>query len=226
MHHRRSIRLPGYDYTQAGVYFVTVVSYGRMCWFGKLDGDEICLSQAGQVAETEWQRLEKRFPGVVVDEFTTIMPKPIHGIIFLPEAREAKVKELSPIAGWEGKDASPTVGARGKGMAPTVGARQKEASMIEMTLFASPLPALPSPQPPSPVPHGPRAGELGTIVGAYKSTTARLINGINHTPGAPFWQRNYYEHIIRSEEDLDRIRVYIQDNPRRWADDKENLRWK
>ena len=66
-------------------------------------------------------------------------------------------------------------------------------------------------------------GELGTIVGTYKSTTARLINGINHTPGVPFWQRNYYEHIIRSEEDLDRIRVYIQDNPRRWPGDKENL---
>jgi putative transposase len=52
MHHRRSIRLQGYDTTQAGVYFVTVVNYGRMGWFGKPDGDEICLSQAGQV----WQK--------------------------------------------------------------------------------------------------------------------------------------------------------------------------
>ena len=85
-----------------------------MCWFGKLDGDDICLSQAGQVAETEWQRLEKRFPGVVVDESSTIMPNHIHGIIHLPDVGGANVKDISRIAGWEGKDASPTVGARQK----------------------------------------------------------------------------------------------------------------
>jgi len=105
------------------------------------------LSQAGQVAKGEWQRLEKRFPGVVVDESTTIMPQPIHGIIFLPEAREAKVKDISPIIGVKsegisgivgsgtedssppvranGEEISPTGGWEGKDMSPTGGARAK-----------------------------------------------------------------------------------------------------
>jgi putative transposase len=48
------------------------------------------------------------------------------------------------------------------------------------------------------------------------------INGLRGTPGIPVWQRNYYEHVVRHEDDLDRIRRYIQDNPRRWAFDRDN----
>lgn len=66
-------------------------------------------------------------------------------------------------------------------------------------------------------------GSLGVIIGAYKSTTARLINGIRRTPGAPVWQRNYYEHIIRDESEWVRIRAYIQANPANWPQDRENL---
>jgi putative transposase len=45
---------------------------------------------------------------------------------------------------------------------------------------------------------------------------------MRHTPGVPIWQRNYFEHVIRSEESLNRIRQYILDNPARWAFDREN----
>jgi REP element-mobilizing transposase RayT len=58
------------------------------------------------------------------------------------------------------------------------------------------------------------------IIGAYKSTTTRLINGLRHTPGLPIWQRNYYEHIIRDEESYFRIAEYILDNPLKWAEDE------
>ncbi len=59
----------------------------------------------------------------------------------------------------------------------------------------------------------PPPGSLGAIIGAFKSTTTRLVNGIQRTFGASLWQRNYYEHIIRDEADLERIRVYIRNNP-------------
>ena len=59
---------------------------------------------------------------------------------------------------------------------------------------------------------------LGTIIRAYKSTFARLINGLRHTPGAPVWQRNYYEHIISSEKDFNKIQTYIIENPSRWRE--------
>jgi hypothetical protein len=57
-------------------------------------------------------------------------------------------------------------------------------------------------------------------------TTNAYIRGVKTLGWEPFsmrlWQRNYYEHIVRDEEDLERIRTYIADNPRNWPDDPEN----
>ena len=66
------------------------------------------------------------------------------------------------------------------------------------------------------------AGSLGAIVGNFKSITARRLNRIRRTPEVPVWQRNYYERVIRNENELERIRAYIAANPLRWALDREN----
>lgn len=63
---------------------------------------------------------------------------------------------------------------------------------------------------------------LGAVVRGFKASTARRINRERRTPGGPVWQRNYYERVIRSEDELNRIREYIRDNPVRWAFDQEN----
>jgi REP element-mobilizing transposase RayT len=63
---------------------------------------------------------------------------------------------------------------------------------------------------------------LPEIVRALKSFSARRINESRATPGVPVWQRNYYEHVIRSEHELNAIRAYIQNNPLRWALDHDN----
>jgi len=63
---------------------------------------------------------------------------------------------------------------------------------------------------------------LPEIVRALKTFSARRINEIRGTPGHPVWQRNYYEHIIRSEDELNLIREYIAENPLRWKTDREN----
>ncbi len=65
-----------------------------------------------------------------------------------------------------------------------------------------------------------QAPSLGTVVGAFKSATARLINQMRATPGAPLWQRNYYEHVIRNEALLSEIREYIANNLLKWALDE------
>jgi REP element-mobilizing transposase RayT len=67
---------------------------------------------------------------------------------------------------------------------------------------------------------GPQSGSLGAIIGSYKSAVTRRINRIRETPGAPVWQRNYYEHIMRNERSLNAIREYILHNPARWAEDE------
>ena len=66
------------------------------------------------------------------------------------------------------------------------------------------------------------ARSLGAIVRAFKSSTTRRINRLRSEPGSPLWQRNYFEHIIRNEEELARIRQYIIDNPLQWQLDREH----
>jgi len=68
----------------------------------------------------------------------------------------------------------------------------------------------------------PVAESLPTIIGAFKSAVARRINTSLGTPGISMWQRNYYEHIIRNEASLNRIREYIINNPLSWESDQEN----
>ncbi len=57
----------------------------------------------------------------------------------------------------------------------------------------------------------------------FKSNTAREINRLRQTPGQPVWHRNYFEHIIRNEDELINTRLYILDNPRQWAEDEHNI---
>ncbi|MFH1665640.1 MAG: transposase [Candidatus Omnitrophota bacterium] len=61
---------------------------------------------------------------------------------------------------------------------------------------------------------------LGRLIGAFKTVSTKQINIIRDTPGMRLWQRNYYEHVIRDESDLNRIREYITNNPLRWEEDE------
>ncbi len=63
---------------------------------------------------------------------------------------------------------------------------------------------------------------LSEIIRGFKTFSARQINRSRSRPGNRVWQRNYYDHVIRDEVGLDRIRQYIVDNPARWAEDPEN----
>ncbi len=69
---------------------------------------------------------------------------------------------------------------------------------------------------------GPPQRSLGAIVGAYRAAVSKRINQLRRTSGTPVWQRNYYDHVIRDEADLNRVRQYIIDNPAKWSEDREN----
>lgn len=66
------------------------------------------------------------------------------------------------------------------------------------------------------------APTLGTIIGLFKSECTKQIRGITKNPNMPVWQRNYYEHIIRTEDDLEKIRWYVKNNPKLWHRDRNN----
>jgi len=81
-HRRRSIRLRGYDYTQAGLYFVTICARDRICLFGDVIEGEMALSEAGRLVEAEWLRTPEVRPDVFRDAYV-VMPNHFHGIIAL-----------------------------------------------------------------------------------------------------------------------------------------------
>ena len=85
-HHRRSIRLKGYDYTQSGAYYITIVSYQREHLFGEVVNGEMKLSRFGIVAKEQWEKLPRRFKHVELIEFV-IMPNHVHGIIVIIDER-------------------------------------------------------------------------------------------------------------------------------------------
>lgn len=167
-HHRRSIRLKDYDYTQAGAYFITLCVENRACVLGDVIDGEMQLSPSGAIVADAWEWLAQQYPYVAIDEYV-VMPNHFHGIIVVD--------------------------------APTVGAVR---------------------EPPNEPPTSPPRKPLGRLIGAFKTVSTKRINELNTTPGISFWQRNYYEHIIRHENALDRIRGYIIRNPMKWAIDRQN----
>jgi REP element-mobilizing transposase RayT len=74
----------------------------------------------------------------------------------------------------------------------------------------------------SPLPKGPTPKSIGAMVAGFKSAATRRINELRGTPYKLVWQRNYYEHVIRNEDNLNEIREYIVNNPLKWDLDSEN----
>ena len=83
-HHRRSIRLKGYDYTQPGAYFITICTQGRECLFGEIIDGEMHLNEAGQIVVQTWQDLPNHISNVQLDAFV-VMPNHVHGIIIITD---------------------------------------------------------------------------------------------------------------------------------------------
>lgn len=93
IHHRRSIRLKGYDYAQAGLYFITICTKNRQCIFGNILNLQMILNAAGKIADECWQAIPKHFPNAILHEFV-VMPNHVHGIIELTNLVGAK--DVSP----------------------------------------------------------------------------------------------------------------------------------
>ncbi len=80
IHRRRSIRLKGYDYSRAGLYFVTICAQNRLCLFGEIGQGKMCLNDAGKMVEHQWQELIFRFCNIKLHEYI-VMPDHFHAIM-------------------------------------------------------------------------------------------------------------------------------------------------
>jgi len=196
--HRRSIRLPLYDYTQPGVYFVTICAWHRECLFGTVIDSEVALNAFGEIVRDEWLRTPTVRPYVALDAFV-VMPNHLHGILEITPHEEVSAL-CGSVAARAGTASGSNLATCRRGTAPPCPYPGGEVRRFGQTV----------------------AGSLATIVGACKSVTTRRINLLRDTPGAPVWQRNYYERVIRKQRELAAIRTYIEANPGHWQEDREN----
>ena len=98
IHRRRSIRLDGYDYSQAGVYFISFVAQGRLCLFGKVEDGVMRLNDAGEMIRRVWDGVPDRFSTIAIDEFV-VMPNHVHGVLFIRQPAPATEATIGPAEG-------------------------------------------------------------------------------------------------------------------------------
>jgi|688.fasta_scaffold05694_21 REP element-mobilizing transposase RayT len=91
-HHRRSIRLQGYDYSQTGIYFVTICTHQRQCLFGEIRNGKMLLNQIGKIVAQEWLKSAEIRQEIVLDEWI-IMPNHLHGIVVIDKKDDNDLKD-------------------------------------------------------------------------------------------------------------------------------------
>ncbi len=219
IHHRRSIRLPGYDYTRPGAYFVTLCVQDRRCVLGEIRRGAMVFSEWGRIVAQTWTWLRDQYPYVALDVWV-VMPNHFHGIIVLTD----DVRGMGASVAGVGTSVA-GVGAffaRVGASVVDVGASVAGvgASVVDVGARRDAPLRYDAPQPDAPPI---KRKPLGQLIGAFKTVSTKHINAMQGTPGTRFWQRDYYEHIVRDERDLERIRRYIINNPRRWQEDRDNL---
>jgi putative transposase len=155
IHHRRSIRLRGYDYTQAGCYFITICCDNGIHRLGRIENNKMIDNEFGNIALLEWENLKENYPQFSFDIMQT-MPNHLHAIITFPDNPQNTIR-------------------------------------------------------------------LSDLIRIYKSIVTNkalvLYNAQNEIMGK-FWQRDYYEHIIRDSNSYDNIFNYIVNNPSLWVKNK------
>jgi REP element-mobilizing transposase RayT len=202
IHHRRSIRLADYDYALEGTYFVTVCTESHLCLLGEITDGTMRLNESGRIVYDAWRDLPNHYPHVELDAFV-VMPNHVHMIVVLIPAGAGF--KPAPINGPN--TATTDIVGAGFEPAPIYGPCSTPSNVKRAGL--------------KPAPTNLRHG-LPEIVRAFKTFSSRRVNEHRATHGQPLWQRNYYEHVIRNDVDLNRIRQYIADNPARWAFDHNN----
>jgi REP element-mobilizing transposase RayT len=177
------------------MYFVTICTHERTILFDN--------PATRRVVELALLSVGRYCRPASVDEFV-VMPNHVHAIIRIAATHAV------------GASAVP-VGAQ-----RTPGAESPRLSEVDSSAENRPDYACAAPLPTRARPRRVEPGSLGALIRAFKSSTTKRINAIRNANGIPVWQRNFYEHIIRSEDDLMRIRQYIRDNPAKWAEDPDN----
>jgi len=206
-----STRLQNWDYGWNASYFITICTKDREHFFGKIEKDKMILSEIGKMAEKYWFEIPEHFPFVKLGEFV-VMPDHIHGIIEI-----AKTGDGDNGDGDNGDDDN---GDDDNGDDDNGDDDNGDDDNVDAQNFAH-LPSPSQSQSPSqsPLPpsqknkFGPQSKNLASIIRGYKIGVTINSRKIDENWG---WQSRYYDRIIRDDNEYNRIKNYIINNPKNW----------
>jgi hypothetical protein len=187
---RKPRRLAGFDYRTEALYFVTLCTKDRICYFGEVLQGEMELSDIGIIVRDYWLDIPYYHPQVLLGEMV-VMPNHIHALIGI-EKKPSLIAELSPE-----KDGDPSETTL-RCNAATEGDFEKNANQVMSSL-------------------SPKAGTLSRIIGSYKTACTRMIKSVCTAPFS--WQSHFHDRIIRDEWERQNVESYILNNPSKWEED-------
>jgi REP element-mobilizing transposase RayT len=190
IHNRRSIRLKGYNYSQLGLYFVTICCQNRQCFFGDIVKRKMILNDAGEIALQCWLEIPQHFSNVFLHEFV-IMPNHVHGII---EIGNITTTNGNGTIHWAPNDTEINhLTTNGNGTIHWATARVAPTNTV---------------------------GDIIGAYKSFVANRCLEIYKLRNEYMGKLWQRNYYEHIIRNEQSYKNITNYIINNPANWRNSK------
>ena len=184
-------RLNGFDYAKPGNYFITICTKDRKPLFGEITDGKIKLSEAGKIVSECWSDLPNHYPNVILDEFI-VMPNHIHGIIIIRKGLENNSKHgLSEFVRAFKSFSSRRIN------------ELRKSNIVDIDVVETGL------RPVSTFPNGTTPN--GT------SSNGTTPTGTTPTTGTSnIWQPRFYDRIIRTDNELTRIRLYIKKNPKKY----------
>ncbi|MDW7756043.1 MAG: transposase, partial [Brevefilum sp.] len=176
-YNRTSLRLPDYDYSTEGIYFITIVTQKRKCLFGSIRDCEMILNSVGLMVDQVCKEIPQYIPTVELSPYQ-IMPNHFHALILIKHNIIKNIFEHNSLNQIDYQLLEPNVGAD---LRVCPGQPQRVAPTEKLI-------------------------SLQNIVQRFKSlTTRRYIDGVHNNNWPSFemrlWQRNYYEHVVRDESD-------------------------
>ena len=180
IHHRRSIRISEYDYSQPGAYFITICTWQKHPLFGEIVNGEMKLNFGGQIVENQIAKIPNWFSHIEINSFV-VVPDHVHMIIEIITHDRCRGTADAGVDKLQGLTRH----------APT-------------EQFGHPIP-----------------GSIPTIIRTFKSSISYNLHLTRDFRNTPIWQRNYYEHIIRTQPEWEQIHIYIVSNPANWLNDDQ-----
>ncbi|GET28407.1 hypothetical protein SD074_06090 [Prolixibacter sp. SD074] len=206
----QSHRMPGWDYSGNGIYFITLVTQNRECILGEIVDKKMKLSAFGKIVDHEWNKSFKIRNELFLDEYI-IMPNHLHAIVVLDK---------------NGIEKNGTHGSHG-----SHGSHDSNGTHVETHGRASLQSPIQSPEQSEKQSFIRKPKSISSFIGGFKSIINSKIDDYidechldipKYNRNNHFFQSNYHDHIIRNDKSYQNILKYIINNPLKWNDDKFN----